>query len=533
MSHYTAALSKLLGGVAAALGAAVLLAPPVGAAPVLYDDIGDPTAEGIASILVGDDQSCQVGELGTSYIQPGSGALGDCGVFLKNRDWSTLYTADFAGHQSTGFDAPYTPLTFVGKDGPHVSGTTRSTEVTATAGDLTITENVSFVVGEDRITITLRVANSDPETFADVQVGYMMDCAPGDVDGQGYGFLVPGGEAGCIGVPRLEDANAVYSLSPLAPTGSDYHAMVGRPTDVWHALGALDDTVKVDDNGGRYDPAVAIGWDAMVPPGGDATALEFTLSQRIDLRPKPPTNIVAPQLTRSGDTLTSTNGTWSSTAGSYEVSWMRCVSGDCHDIAGATGSTYELTAADAGTSIMSLVKAFNDDTGRSTARPSAPLAIDVIGGGTAPADPPVVTPPATTPVDETTPGDSAPADPVSSPVGPFGTPAPSTAAPSDHAKAPAEQRRPKCVSQRTVRMRWKVRRQHDPVRTLSITINGRRRVLRRGARSAVVDMRGRSKGTVRATVRATLRSGRTVKTTRVYHPCSTERDSRPKTLFLR
>lgn len=60
------------------------------------------------------------------------------------------------------------------------------------------------------------------------------------------------------------------------------------------------------------------------------------------------------------------------------------------------------------------------------------------------------------------------------------------------------------------------------VRTATATLGGKRvRTTRSGRRlSAVVDLRGVKRLTVKLTIRATLRGGRTVSTTRTYHPCT-------------
>ena len=66
--------------------------------------------------------------------------------------------------------------------------------------------------------------------------------------------------------------------------------------------------------------------------------------------------------TESGKTLSAANGSWSgSTPMSYAYQWRRCdaAGANCVDIAGATGSTYDLTAADVGSTIRVVVTATN------------------------------------------------------------------------------------------------------------------------------------------------------------------------------
>jgi hypothetical protein len=80
--------------------------------------------------------------------------------------------------------------------------------------------------------------------------------------------------------------------------------------------------------------------------------------------PAAPTNSAAPVVsgtTRTGETLTTTNGTWSASPTSYSYQWKRASSvGDSYtDIPSAINSTYELTDADVGKYIKVSVIATN------------------------------------------------------------------------------------------------------------------------------------------------------------------------------
>jgi hypothetical protein len=81
-----------------------------------------------------------------------------------------------------------------------------------------------------------------------------------------------------------------------------------------------------------------------------------------------------------------------------------------------------------------------------------------------------------------------------------------------------------CTSARRFVVRMRIPR-HAKVRSARATLGGKRlRVVRRGRIvSVVVKMRGLPRQAVRLVVRVRLRGGRTVKTTRVYHPCSSSR----------
>ena len=62
-----------------------------------------------------------------------------------------------------------------------------------------------------------------------------------------------------------------------------------------------------------------------------------------------------------GHTLTSSTGSWNGAATGYSFQWQRCSAGGtgCADIAGATGPTYTLAAADGGMSVRATVSATN------------------------------------------------------------------------------------------------------------------------------------------------------------------------------
>jgi hypothetical protein len=76
-----------------------------------------------------------------------------------------------------------------------------------------------------------------------------------------------------------------------------------------------------------------------------------------------------------GATLTATTGTWTGSPTSFAYQWRRCspTTGACVDVAGATGTTYTVTAADSGSSIRLLVVATSaSGSGGALSAPSAP-----------------------------------------------------------------------------------------------------------------------------------------------------------------
>ncbi|HEX2103048.1 MAG TPA: hypothetical protein VHF51_05315 [Solirubrobacteraceae bacterium] len=107
---------------------------------------------------------------------------------------------------------------------------------------------------------------------------------------------------------------------------------------------------------------------AMSPPAGPVD-------------PEPPASTAAPSITgtaRDGEVLTADRGTWTGTPTiTYAYQWRRCdASGArCSDIAGATGSTYRLTAADVDGTVRVVVTAANAaDSTAATSAASARVA---------------------------------------------------------------------------------------------------------------------------------------------------------------
>jgi hypothetical protein len=114
--------------------------------------------------------------------------------------------------------------------------------------------------------------------------------------------------------------------------------------------------------------------------GGTAAA---TSDQTATVAATPPVNTGLPTISgtaHDGETLSTSNGSWTGTAPiTYGYQWRRCdADGDnCSDIAGATGSTYDVQPADVGSTIRSIVTAINaaGDASATSAQTSAATAI--------------------------------------------------------------------------------------------------------------------------------------------------------------
>lgn len=113
----------------------------------------------------------------------------------------------------------------------------------------------------------------------------------------------------------------------------------------------------------------------------------------------PPVLVLVPHATGApvrGETLVSTTGTWTR-ADRYERQWLRCgaTGTSCVAIAGATGASYTLTAADVGSTVAVRSTARNGVAGPTTDAASLTTTQAVVGVGPTLATPPAVTPPAT------------------------------------------------------------------------------------------------------------------------------------------
>lgn len=97
----------------------------------------------------------------------------------------------------------------------------------------------------------------------------------------------------------------------------------------------------------------------------------------------------------------------------------------------------------------------------------------------------------------------------------------STAAPA--AQVTAQSVRKACLSRRSFRIRIRTRKA-DPVVRASVTVNGRKVQTVRGRRvTAPVKLTGLPKGRTLVRITAKTKSGKTLKGTRTYHPCTPKR----------
>jgi hypothetical protein len=99
--------------------------------------------------------------------------------------------------------------------------------------------------------------------------------------------------------------------------------------------------------------------------------------------PSPPTSTALPVISgtvQAGQTLTTTNGAWSSPDQlAYRYQWQRCSSTgtSCANVVGAKFSSYSLSTADVGSEITVVISATDDEnqTGQATAAPTGPATV--------------------------------------------------------------------------------------------------------------------------------------------------------------
>lgn len=127
------------------------------------------------------------------------------------------------------------------------------------------------------------------------------------------------------------------------------------------------------------------------PPSsfGAASSEDVSWAFAVDYAPQPgaatfPASTSPPTVSgtaAAGSTLTVATGSWTNAPTILSIRWRRCSSTgtSCTDVPGATGTTYAVTSADAGSALVAEVVATN--AGGSATASSAPTAV-VGGGGT-------------------------------------------------------------------------------------------------------------------------------------------------------
>ena len=185
----------------------------------------------------------------------------------------------------------------------------------------------------------------------------------------------------------LSTSNGVWSNNPksYAYGWEDCDSSGNNCTSISNATGS-NYTLTSGDVGHTIRSVVTAGND-----GGSATA---SSGQTAVVTTTPPSNTAIPTVTGSaeqGQTLTTSNGSWSGSPTGYQYGWEDCDNSgnNCTSISDATGSTYTLTSGDVGHTIRSVVTVSNDggsataSSGRTavvTVPPPANSAVPTING---------------------------------------------------------------------------------------------------------------------------------------------------------
>ena len=187
-------------------------------------------------------------------------------------------------------------------------------------------------------------------------------CSGNPVTIQGLTLETPPAQANGGGYNSSLSLEAVSNSTPIANAGTIYVEFLLNISDAGDFYG-LCATLETLPGGGAV-----VGETGYLGPAGGIT------SQKCPGSDPAPTNDAAPSITGSaavGQTLSGNDGTWTGTDLVMFRQWRRCdgAGGNCQDITGANGQTYDVVGSDIGSTFRLRVKAGNS-------------------GGTVPADSP-------------------------------------------------------------------------------------------------------------------------------------------------
>jgi hypothetical protein len=216
-------------------------------------------------------------------------------------------------------------------------GTTGSTD-TFSAGDIGQNISVTVTATNSAGSTQATSANVGPVTAANPPVNTILPVVPGTAQ---QGATLTASTGTWTNNPSLytyqwQDDG---TRNIAGATNSSYTAQLA---DVGHTL---DVVVTASNVGGS----------------GQATSAQTGTVQSAPV--SPPVNTALPVVSgtaQRGQTLSTTNGSWSGNPTSYSYQWQDCTSStSCTDISGATGSSYTLQASDVGDTVDVVVTATN------------------------------------------------------------------------------------------------------------------------------------------------------------------------------
>ena len=176
----------------------------------------------------------------------------------------------------------------------------------------------------------------------------------------GVGSRKPGRERvdgdGCRGPGCRLGVGALPSTS--LPAGTYYLVLVsglaGQGANVYYAAGGASDGVYNQNTPGT--PTATFGAFSTEPR-------QWSYRVRLGASGPPPVNTVLPAVSGTaqvGQTLSTTNGTWTNSPTGFTYQWQACSPG-CSNISAATGQTYMPVAGDVGKTIQAVVTATNNN----------------------------------------------------------------------------------------------------------------------------------------------------------------------------
>jgi hypothetical protein len=206
-----------------------------------------------------------------------------------------------------------------------------------------------------------------------------------------FGMVSYEGELGWTG--ETATLNGATLTDALHPAGNYFNSTISR-------LGSHVTTKNPNYVNQLGFDANVMNVDGMLPSGSTSATVHFTSSLDMflpgvmtlvtDQVATGPANTSPPSAggtVMDGQTLTAGDGTWSgSTPMTFAYQWRRCNSSgaSCVDIAGATGSTYQLVSSDVGSTFRVVVTATNAVASTSATSPATAVAAPAPPAGTSP-----------------------------------------------------------------------------------------------------------------------------------------------------
>jgi hypothetical protein len=220
-------------------------------------------------------------------------------------------------------------------------------------------------------------------TSTELEIGDLLTPASGTV-GARLAMVAWEGDRGMTGdMTTLGSRDLSDAVNPVSDffnstVSRDGASVTARDPAYLNTMGVDADDLAVD---GALGNGVSSATLRLTTTAGD---LYLPAAIALATDESPPIDRVAPSVAgtpRNGETLTADPGTWSGTPSvTYAYQWLRCAAGGtgCVEIAGATGATYTLGAADVGQTIRVRVTATN--AAGSTPADSAAVAILAAAG---------------------------------------------------------------------------------------------------------------------------------------------------------